>query len=43
VSDSLIKEAGLNEQECESKKKPFIKINHIIQKLREKELEPALE
>lgn len=43
VSDSLIKEAELNEQESELKKKPFIKINYIIQKLKEKDVAPALE
>ncbi len=43
VSESLIREAGLSEQESEAKKKPFIKINFIIQKLREKDVEPALE
>lgn len=43
VSDILIQEASLNESESESKKKPFIKINHIIQKIREKDVQPALE
>jgi len=43
VSDSLINEAGLNEQESEVKKKPFIKINYIIEKLKEKDVQPALE
>lgn len=43
VSDSLIQEAGLNESESENIKKPFIVINYIIQKLKEKDVQPALE
>lgn len=43
VSDCLIKEAELNEQEAEFKKKPFIKMNYILKKLKEKEVAPALE
>lgn len=43
VADCLIQEAGLGEQEIEAKKKPFIKINYIIQKLKEKDVNPALE
>ena len=40
---TTFKEAGLNEQESEVKKKPFIKINYIIEKLKEKDVQPALE
>lgn len=43
VSEALIKEANLNEADCEIKKKPFIKINYIIQELKEKNVQPALE
>ena len=38
-----LKEADLNEQEAEIKKKPFIKMNYILKKLKEKEVAPALE
>ncbi len=37
------KEAELNEQEADIKKKPFIKMNFILNKLKEREIEPALE
>ena len=39
----LKKEADLNEQTNELRKKPFIKMNYILQKIREKDVQPALE
>lgn len=43
VCDSLIKESGLDDQIDENKKKLFVKMNFILSKLKEKELQPALE
>jgi hypothetical protein len=43
ISESLIKEANLNESMFDLKKKPFIKINYILGKIKEKDVQPALE
>ena len=38
-----IKEANLNETMFDMKKKPFVKINYILSKIRDKDVQPALE
>lgn len=38
-----IKESGLSERISDDDKKPFIKMNYILSKLREKDVQPALE
>lgn len=43
VADSLVKESDINDPTAESKKKPFIQMNFIMSKLKEKDVEPALE
>jgi hypothetical protein len=43
VADALVKESDINDPTAESKKKPFIQMNFIMSKLKEKDVEPALE
>lgn len=43
VSDALISEAELSDSCTENKKKPFIKMNYILNKLKERDVQPALE
>jgi hypothetical protein len=41
--DTNTKEANLNETMFDMKKKPFVKINYILSKIRDKDVQPALE
>ena len=43
VSDALINEDEINDSSTENKKKPFIKMNYIFNKLKERDVQPALE
>lgn len=43
VADCLIKEANLDETESDAKKTPFIQLDFILTKLKEKDVTPALE
>ena len=43
VSDCLIKEATLNESESELKKEPFVKLDFILSKLRDRDVGAALD
>ncbi|RNA39808.1 RMD5 -like protein [Brachionus plicatilis] len=43
VCDTLVDEAGLVQQIDEEKKRPFIQMNFILSKLKEKDVYPALE